>query len=127
MRAIADVQTTFYIDADFLEHLDFGNERGWINHDASANHGVLLRPQNTARNQLEHVAVFADDDGVAGVVSAGDARDVVERSGEIVDDLALPFVTPLRADHNHRFHSRASPQSHVIAEYACDLLTCLDN
>ena len=32
---------------------------------------VLRGPQNAARNQLQHVAVFADDDGVAGVVAAG--------------------------------------------------------
>src|SRR6202041_2251103 len=102
---------------------DFSNERSGINDNACANHSVLRGSQNSARNQLEDVAVFADDDGVAGVVSAGDARDVIERTRKIVDDLAFAFVSPLRADHDDRFHSRASPQSHFIATSCCDLLT----
>jgi hypothetical protein len=116
MRAIADVEPALYVDADFLEHFDFSDERRRIDHDAGANHSVLRGPQNSARNQLQHVAVFADDDGVAGVVAAGDARDVIERAREIVDDFTFSFVTPLRADHYDRFHSRASPQSHIIAK-----------
>ena len=76
-----------------------------IDDHAGADDRVLLRAQNAAGNELEHVAILADDDGVAGVVAAGNTRDVVERAGEIVDDLALAFVAPLRADHDDRFHA----------------------
>jgi hypothetical protein len=37
---------------------------------------------------------------VPGIVAAGDAGDEVESAGEIVDDLAFAFVTPLRADYD---------------------------
>jgi hypothetical protein len=47
---------------------------------------------------LEDVLGFADDDGVPGIVATGNANDVVERAGEVVDDLAFAFVTPLRAN-----------------------------
>ena len=90
MRAIADVQSAFDVDADFFQHFDFGDKRGGIDHYSGADDGVLFGTQNAARNQLEHVAVFADDHGVAGIVAAGDARDVIERAGEIVDDLPFP-------------------------------------
>src|SRR4029077_15379731 len=61
--------------------------------------------QDSAGDELEDVAVFADDDGVACVVASGDARDVIERTREIIDSLALAFITPLRANHDDRFHS----------------------
>src|SRR5215472_5227393 len=38
------------------------------------------------------------------VVASGDAGNVVERAGEIVYDLALALITPLRAHHHHGFH-----------------------
>ena len=74
VRAIADVQPAFNVDAHFLEHFDFGNQRGGINDDAGTNHSVLRWPQNSARNQLQYVPVFANDDGVAGVVAALSSR-----------------------------------------------------
>src|SRR5207249_5461626 len=43
--------------------------------------------------------------GVAGVVSALIARDDREMRREEIDDLAFPFVAPLRAQHNE-IHKR---------------------
>src|SRR5204862_7277925 len=56
-------------------------------------------------------AVFSNDDGVPGVVSAGHARNVIDRTGEIVDDFALSFISPLCADHRDGFHSSPSPHT----------------
>ena len=101
------------VDATFGEGFDFGDERGGIDDYASADDGVLLGAQNAARDELENVTVFADDDGVTGVVAAGDAHDVVERACEIVDNFAFAFVAPLRADHDDRFHSEHLPCADV--------------
>src|SRR5256885_12066522 len=57
---------------------------------------TLFRSKNAARNQLQHIAVLADDDRVPRVVAARDTRDVVKRSCKVVDHLAFAFVAPLR-------------------------------
>jgi hypothetical protein len=37
---------------------------------------------------------------VTRIVTASNAGDVIESAGEIVDDFAFAFVTPLRADYD---------------------------
>ena len=98
MRAIGDVEAAFYVDARLREHFDFVDERDRINDDAHADDGMLFGTKDAARDELQDVFFFADDDGVAGVVASGYADDVVKRAREIVDDFALAFVTPLRAN-----------------------------
>ena len=49
-------------------------------------------------DELEGVALTADDDRVAGVVPALVAHDVAVLLGEQVDDLGLALVAPLGAD-----------------------------
>src|SRR5262245_55895357 len=44
------------------------------------------------------------DDGMPGVVAAVEARDVIHALGEIIHDLALAFITPLRTDHSCDCH-----------------------
>src|SRR2546429_52670 len=44
-------------------------------------------------------------DYIARVVASGNACNVVERAGQIVYDLALALITPLRAYHHNGFHS----------------------
>jgi hypothetical protein len=100
VRAVAEVQAAVDVDAGFGERFDFGNEGRGIDYDTGADDGVLFRAQDSAGNELQHEAIFADDDGVTGIVPAGDASDVIESAGEIVDDFAFAFVTPLRADYD---------------------------
>jgi hypothetical protein len=100
MRTVAEVQAAVDIDAGFGERFDFGNEGGGINNDARADYSLLLGAQDSAGYELQDEAIFADDDGVTGIVPAGDASDVIESAGEIVDDFAFAFVTPLRADYD---------------------------
>src|SRR5712692_6600233 len=99
MRAVAEVQAALHVHASFRKRLDLRDEGRGIDHHAGANDRLLLGAQNPAGDELQHEAILADDDGVAGIVSTGDARDEVESASEIVDDLAFAFVTPLRADH----------------------------
>ena len=107
MGAIADVKAAGDVDAVFGEHLDFGNESGGIDHNAGPNYGVLLGAEDATGDELEDKAVTADDHRVPGIMPAGNARDVVKATGKIVNDLSFTFVSPLRADHDDRFHSEA--------------------
>ena len=104
MCAIADVQAAFHVHPSLRERFDLGDERARIDDHARTDYGMPLWTQDAAGNQLQHVLIFADDDGVPGIVAAGDARDVIERPGEVVHNLALAFVAPLRAYNHHRFH-----------------------
>src|SRR6267154_525228 len=108
MGAIAEVEAPFNVDAGFRERLNFGDEGGGVYYDAGADDCLLLGAQDAAGDELKDETIFADDDGVAGIVSSGDARDIVESSREIIDDFAFAFVAPLRADHHDRFHAAPS-------------------
>src|SRR5260370_31656960 len=99
------MQAALNVDASFGERFDFGDEGCGIDYDASTDDCLLLGAQDAAGDELQNEAVFADDYGVPGVVSAGDARDIVKSAGEIIDDLAFAFVAPLRAHHHDRFHA----------------------
>src|SRR2546426_1182751 len=48
--------------------------------------------------------VAIKDNGVARIVPAGAARDVVEGAGQVVNYLAFAFVAPLRAYDHYRLH-----------------------
>src|SRR5690242_2665632 len=98
--AVADVEPSADIYAGFRKRFNLRHQRPRIHHHTRADHRVLLWPQNSARDELQHETVFPDDDGVPRVVASSDARDEVKRAGEIVDDFALAFITPLRADHH---------------------------
>jgi hypothetical protein len=60
---------------------------------------LLLGAQDSTGDELQDKAIFADDNGVAGIVPASHASDVIESAGEIVNDFAFAFVTPLRTDY----------------------------
>ena len=106
MRAVAQVQPPAHVDAGAAQAIEFGHQRRGIDHHARADHRVLAGTQDAARNQLQDKAAAVENDGVAGVVAAGAARDVVEGGRHVVDDLAFAFVAPLRAHHYDGFHPR---------------------
>ena len=101
------MQAALHLDAGLCKRFNLGYQSAGVNDHASPYHRVLLGAQNAAGDKLQHVLVLADDDGVTGVVSASDARDIVERAGQVIHHLALAFVTPLRSYDYHRFHSDA--------------------
>ncbi|CAB4971131.1 unannotated protein [freshwater metagenome] len=53
---------------------------------------------------MEGELLVADDDGVAGVVAALVANDVVNATAEKIGRLALAFIAPLRPDENDCGH-----------------------
>src|SRR5258707_310738 len=99
------MQAALNVDTSFGERFNFSDEGGGIDYDASTDDCLLFGAQDAAGDELQDEAVFADDYGVPGVVSAGDARDIVKSAGQIIDDFAFALVAPLRADHHDRFHA----------------------
>ena len=75
-----------------------------VEHDAVADDRKLARAHDAGGQQrkLEHLSV--DHQRVAGVVAALEADDDVGADRQPVDDLALPLVAPLGADHDDIGH-----------------------
>ena len=70
-----------------------------------------LKPMQLSGGEKQRVAIaralakkpeflFADEDGVAGIVAALGAHDHIRLFSEHVDDLAFAFIAPLGADHD---------------------------
>src|ERR1700688_181895 len=104
MGAIAYVQTAVHVDAGLGESFDFIDERGGIDDYAGADDRVSAGAQDSTRDELQNVAIGADDDGVAGVVASRYARDIFKGAGKVVNYFTFAFVAPLRAYHHDRVH-----------------------
>ena len=70
----------------------------WIDHHAAPDHTPGLRPEDARRDQVQDERVPVEDHRVAGVVPALIPGHDVRLSGQDVDDLSFPFVSPLPAD-----------------------------
>ena len=79
-------------------------QRGRIDHQAVADHRLLARAQNAARDQFQDEFLLADENRVAGVVSALIARDNIEPFGEEIDNLPFALVSPLGAQDDYVSH-----------------------
>ena len=106
MRALAHVQPAFDVDAVGDELVDLGEQRLGVEHDPVADRAADAGMQNPARDLVQHEGARADVHRVAGVRAALVAYDPVGTLGEHVDELALPFVAPLRADDDDRARIR---------------------
>jgi len=76
----------------------------YVNDNTVANDAGGVGVDETGRQQMELEGFAIDNDGMPRVVASGAARDDVEFSAESVDNLALAFVAPLRAEHNSCTH-----------------------
>ncbi len=97
----ADLEPRRHVDARGLEHVDFLEQRGRREHDAIADVAGDLVAQDARRYEVEHRLAPADDQRVAGIVTALEANDTLRMIGQPVDDLAFAFVTPLGADDDY--------------------------
>ena len=97
-------------DALGLQPLDLVDQRVRVEHHAVADHRKLVRPHHAGRQQRQLVGDAVDDKRMAGVVAALEANDDIGLLRQPIDDLALAFVAPLRADHHHIRHSEPFPQ-----------------
>ena len=63
--------------------------------------------------QLQYEFLLPDEDRMSGVMAALITRNGVKFLGKQIDDLALAFIAPLRAEHNQITHEfgRMSPRN----------------
>src|SRR6202050_3892674 len=95
MRAIAQKKAPANLNAGFFQVFKFRDERRGIHYRPGPNHSFFIRTQNTAGNQLKNVLMTVKNNGMAGVMSPGVSRGVVERGGQIIYNLSFPFVPRL--------------------------------
>ena len=81
------------------ELVDLGEQRLRIDDDAVADHAGDAVVEDAGRQQPQHELAAVGVHRVPGVVSALVARDDREMRRQQIDDLALAFITPLRAEH----------------------------
>jgi len=104
VRAITDRQRARNLDSRGLQRVDLGQQCGWIDHQAVADHSALARTQDAARNQFQDELFISDKNRVAGIVPALIAHHQIESFGEEIDHLPLSFVAPLSAKDNYIPH-----------------------
>jgi hypothetical protein len=106
VRGTADADASG-VHASLREHGHLVDERPWIDDDAGADDRRDVRVQHATGHEVELEDLVADDDGVAGVVTALVAHDHVDRAGQQVDGLAFAFVAPLQPDDDAGRHQLA--------------------
>jgi len=106
VRAIADEEPPGHVDARRRQLIGFFQQGDGVHHEAVADHSFLPRLQNAAWNEPDDELLVADDDGVAGVMAALVAHHVVELVREQINQLALAFIAPLRAENDDVAHVR---------------------
>src|SRR5207253_10361115 len=95
-------------DAGSFQLADLLQQRGRRDDDAVAEVHAHGGPQNAGGDQAQDGLLTADDERVAGVMAALKADDALRVLGQPVDDLALAFIAPLRADDDDVLaHARA--------------------
>src|SRR5690348_2928923 len=77
----------------------------WVEDHAIADDGQLALPHDARRQQRQLVDLAVDDQSVAGIVAALETHHDIGTLRQPVDDLALAFVAPLRADDHHIGHN----------------------
>ena len=98
MTTVRNKQTSADRGTGFLHGFDFLDERQGIQHHAITDDARGVRMKDSGRHQMQHMPAAADDHCMSGVMSTLVAGHAIEPLGQDVDDLALAFVSPLRAD-----------------------------
>src|SRR4029079_11435120 len=99
VRLLTDEQPAIDMDSSTRQLVDLGEERLRIDDDTIADETRDARMQDAGRNQVQDELLALHVHRVAGVVATLIARDRREMRREHVDDLALAFVAPLRAEY----------------------------
>ncbi len=96
-----NLQARLGIDAGGLQFVEFLDQRLGRQHHAVADVADDTIAQDAGGHQVQYRLLAADHQRVAGIVAALEAHHALRMVGEPVDDLALAFVAPLRADHDY--------------------------
>src|SRR6516162_9515068 len=92
MRAIADEQVFVDIDSQLTQAIHLGYKRDWIDNHAVSDHADFAVPQDSRRNQMQHIFHAAVDDCVPGIIAALAADNDVRPGSKHVDNLAFALV-----------------------------------
>src|ERR1700722_20521407 len=116
LRAIGYKKLLVDVHSQFAKLSDFLKKGQRVEHDAVADHGTAIWPQNPAGHQLQDELLSPDDDRMPGVVAAGIARYHRKPVGKNIDDLSLTLVAPLGTQYYR------SLGSHELQSISCDAL-----
>ena len=86
------------IDSCFLQSLYFLQQRRQVNHHPAPEDDYFSFMQRPCGEQVEDMFLSSDDNRVSGVCSAACACEDIEMGCEEINELAFPFIPPLRAD-----------------------------
>src|SRR5215211_7751064 len=116
VRPTVDLETISHLEASLLESLDLLDEYLGVDHDTvtdSADHALA---HDARRHEVKLELLLADTDGVAGVVAARVARDVVHIRRERVAHPTLALISPGQSEDDRGCQSCTSAVSCVITE-----------
>ena len=100
MRAIADEQVLVDVDSQLAQAIHLGHKRDWIDNHAVSDHANFALPQDSRRNQMQHIFHAAVNDCVPGIIAALAADNDVRLRSKHVDNFAFALVAPLHSDQN---------------------------
>ena len=98
MGAIAYVETALDVDPILDQLIDLGEQSVGIEHDSITDRAAHAGMQNAARNLVQDEGLVADVNSMARICSSLIAHDPSRALSENVNELPLPFISPLRSD-----------------------------
>ena len=102
---LADEETAGHRKTPGLEVLDLGQHRLRVDDHTVAHHASFVLVHNTRGDHVEDEFGVPNDNGMAGVGPTLIAHHHVGFEREIIDDLGLALVAPLRAQYDFRRHN----------------------
>src|ERR1700722_15116480 len=121
LGAIRYKQLFIDVDPQVAQLADFLKEGQRVEHHAVADHGTAVRPQHTARDQLQDEFLSPDDDGMPGVVPACIPCHHRKPIGKNVDDLSFSLVAPLGTQYDRSLGSHELQSISCYALFPCRL------
>src|SRR5574337_1911675 len=110
MRVFADKEVLLNLDVQPAKLIHFPDKGGQVNHHTVPQDAHLPFPQYARRDQMQDDLLLFYDNRMAGVGPTLVAGHLIEILGEKINNLPLPFIAPLRTDHDYIGHRR-SPRS----------------
>ena len=107
---LADEKIAVDMHAQLSEAIDLLDQTDRIDHHAVADHADFAFAQDPRRNQVQHIFLLADENGVTSIVSSLGAHDDVRIVGEDINDLAFTFIAPLGAYQDCIGHKLFAPR-----------------
>jgi len=100
VSALSEVEPTAEVHVCGFESLDFFLKNERVNDDPIADEALNAGMEHAGGDQVEDGLFIANNDGMAGVITALIAGHEIGLVGDNVHDLSLTFVAPLATEHN---------------------------